>query len=193
MQFQVNGKRLLGLNHVDVVSILKELPQHVRIVCCRKKETPVVSDMSYAQHRDQFFQSPAGGAAAASPAVGVVSPAQAGSEVSAASPAVIPAQSGASPAVASRTTYESGAAATPVAVQSAVLADRLVKAKSEQSLPSSASPAMDLDGKNKSRSLEPLTGLAMWSTDLVEVQLQKGDRGLGFSILDYQVTSCTLC
>ena len=32
---QVNGIRLLGLNHEAVVLILKDLPQHVRLVCAR--------------------------------------------------------------------------------------------------------------------------------------------------------------
>lgn len=36
------------------------------------------------------------------------------------------------------------------------------------------------------RSLEPLTGLAMWSSEPQIIELVKGDRGLGFSILDYQ-------
>ncbi|KAH9366587.1 hypothetical protein HPB48_010907 [Haemaphysalis longicornis] len=40
--------------------------------------------------------------------------------------------------------------------------------------------------KLRSRSLEPLTGLAMWSSEPHVVELLKGDRGLGFSILDYQ-------
>jgi multiple PDZ domain protein len=31
----VNGERLLGMNHLEVVSILKELPQDVRMVCAR--------------------------------------------------------------------------------------------------------------------------------------------------------------
>lgn len=35
-------------------------------------------------------------------------------------------------------------------------------------------------------SLEPLTGLAMWSSEPQIIELVKGDRGLGFSILDYQ-------
>lgn len=38
----------------------------------------------------------------------------------------------------------------------------------------------------KSRSLEPLTGLAMWSSEPQIIELTKGERGLGFSILDYQ-------
>ncbi|KAA0192757.1 hypothetical protein HAZT_HAZT004050 [Hyalella azteca] len=42
-------------------------------------------------------------------------------------------------------------------------------------------------GRAKSRSLEPLTGLAMWASEPNVILLQKGDRGLGFSILDYQV------
>ncbi len=40
--------------------------------------------------------------------------------------------------------------------------------------------------KLKSRSLEPLTSLAMWSEKVLIIELVKGDRGLGFSILDYQ-------
>ena len=41
--------------------------------------------------------------------------------------------------------------------------------------------------KMKSRSLEPLAGLAMWSDEPVIIELVKGEKGLGFSILDYQV------
>ena len=32
---EVNGKKLLGLYHTDVVSILKDLPLNVRLVCAR--------------------------------------------------------------------------------------------------------------------------------------------------------------
>lgn len=68
--------------------------------------------------------------------------------------------------------------------------ERLVKAKSDGSLAMStlanASVMTDLT-KMKSRSLEPLTGLAMWNSEPQIIELVKGDRGLGFSILDYQV------
>lgn len=37
---EVNGRRLLGLNHVEVVSILKDLPMHVRLVCARRPGQP---------------------------------------------------------------------------------------------------------------------------------------------------------
>lgn len=67
--------------------------------------------------------------------------------------------------------------------------DRLVKAKSDGSLASSATAGTDSNSfsRMKSRSLEPLTGLAMWSSEPQVIELVKGDRGLGFSILDYQV------
>lgn len=43
--------------------------------------------------------------------------------------------------------------------------------------------------KYRSRSLEDLTGAgAMWSSFVREIVLLKGDKGLGFSILDYQVS-----
>ncbi|XP_028966399.1 patj homolog [Galendromus occidentalis] len=40
--------------------------------------------------------------------------------------------------------------------------------------------------KLRSRSLEPLSGLAMWSNEPQIIELIKAERGLGFSILDYQ-------
>ena len=63
--------------------------------------------------------------------------------------------------------------------------ERLVKAKSDGSL-----AIVNSNGdfnRTKSRSLEPLSGLAMWSSESQMIELVKGDRGLGFSILDYQV------
>ena len=141
---QVNGQRLLGLNHVEVVAILKELPQHVRVVVARRRAATSPADLQYAQTRQAFFTTPTA-PSAQSPAGGVVS---------------------------SSTTISS---------------DRLVKAKSEQALPVTALTAETSLNKMKSRSLEPLTSLAMWSSEPVVIELTKGDRGLGFSILDYQV------
>ena len=37
---QVNGITLLGENHQDVVTILKELPIEVTMVCCRRTVPP---------------------------------------------------------------------------------------------------------------------------------------------------------
>lgn len=39
----------------------------------------------------------------------------------------------------------------------------------------------------RSRSMEPLTGLVMWSGETTVVDLVKGEGGLGFSLMDYQV------
>ena len=71
--------------------------------------------------------------------------------------------------------------------------DRLVKAKSDGSLAitpitSISSQVASELSKLRSRSLEPLSGLAMWSSEPQLIELVKGDRGLGFSILDYQVS-----
>ncbi|XP_068249947.1 patj homolog isoform X2 [Palaemon carinicauda] len=118
---EVNGQKLLGLNHVEVVGILKELPRSVRLVCGRRAP-------------------------------------------------------GAPP---------------PLHPIDAPTADRdtfAARAKSDGSLASSATAATNETSFNrmKSRSLEPLTGLAMWSSESQVIELVKGDRGLGFSILDYQ-------
>lgn len=69
--------------------------------------------------------------------------------------------------------------------------ERLVKAKSDGSLAIASigpTPTVADLSKMKSRSLEPLTGLAMWNSEPQIIELIKGDRGLGFSILDYQVS-----
>ncbi|OQV25881.1 Multiple PDZ domain protein [Hypsibius exemplaris] len=69
--------------------------------------------------------------------------------------------------------------------------DRLIKAKSDGSL-AVMTPAMmslemgDVSKMLRSRSLEPLSDLSMWSNEATVVELPKGDRGLGFSVLDYQ-------
>ncbi|KAK3091257.1 hypothetical protein FSP39_018351 [Pinctada imbricata] len=130
---EVNGKRLLGLNHKEVVGILKELPQHVRLVCARRKKPP---NANYADQDDQFMTS--------------------------------------------QLNFTGVNEVPPIS-------ERLVKAKSEITLTSAENSAMpNALNKNKSRSLEPLTNLAMWSAEPVVIELKKGDKGLGFSILDYQ-------
>ncbi|XP_052777206.1 multiple PDZ domain protein-like isoform X3 [Mya arenaria] len=121
---EVNGKRLLGLNHKEVVGILKQLPQNVRLVCARRKEMP---NDNYAEE----FETPP-----LNPSVGEVS------------------------------------------------LERLVKSKSDNALSETMNQS-NLSGK-KSRSLEPLSGLAMWSEEPMVIELRKGYKGLGFSILDYQ-------
>uniref|UniRef100_A0A1B6GQS6 Multiple PDZ domain protein n=2 Tax=Cuerna arida TaxID=1464854 RepID=A0A1B6GQS6_9HEMI len=134
---EVNGHRLLGMNHIEVVSILKDLPVNVRMVCARRSpdSTPYrLIDTS--QDKAAF---------AARSLLG-------GSLQN-----LIPAM------------------------------ERLVKAKSDGSLASTATATTEPSlSKLKSRSLEPLTGLAMWSSEPHIIELTKGERGLGFSILDYQ-------
>ena len=128
--FKVNGKRLLGLNHKEVVGILKQLPQNVRLVCARRTNS---SAENYAEQDAGQFEAP-------SLSTGLI---EAGPE-------------------------------------------RLVKSKSDNALSEpNAQPNL---GNKRSRSLEPLTGLAMWSSEPVVIELRKGDKGLGFSILDYQVS-----
>lgn len=130
---EVNGHKLLGMNHHEVVSILKELPISVRMVCGR-------SPVNLFERRN-------------------------------------PEENFAERAALNRSLHNLLPAS-----------DRLVKAKSDGSLASSIA-AVNPDAsfnKMKSRSLEPLTGLAMWSSEPQIIELVKGERGLGFSILDYQ-------
>ncbi|XP_073994431.1 multiple PDZ domain protein-like isoform X3 [Rhodnius prolixus] len=135
---EVNGHRLLGMNHIEVVTILKELPMAVRMVCARRNgDGNALRLIDTSQDRAAF---------AARSILG-------GSLQN-----LIPAM------------------------------ERLVKAKSDGSLASTATTAVTEPSLSKlrSRSLEPITGLAMWSSEPHIIELVKGERGLGFSILDYQ-------
>ncbi|XP_058458702.1 patj homolog [Malaya genurostris] len=131
---EVNGQRLLGMNHLEVVSILKELPQDVCMVCGRGD--PEMVEFSEEALINSLEQE-----------------------------------------VAKSRTGGLQSSLTP--------SERLVKAKSDGSLATTGGPS-DGFSKIKSRSLEPLTGLAMWSSEPQIIELVKGERGLGFSILDYQ-------
>ena len=53
---QVNGQKLLGLNHVEVVVILKELPRDVRIVCARRQPVLEEGPVEVADAEDKLFK-----------------------------------------------------------------------------------------------------------------------------------------
>lgn len=129
---EVNNHKLLGMNHHEVVSILKDLPINVCMVCGRNPLNLLAQRDDSITDRGSLNRS----------------------------------------------------------LQNLLpVSDRLVKAKSDGSLASSITILGSSDQaftKMKSRSLEPLTGLAMWSSEPQIIELVKGERGLGFSILDYQ-------
>lgn len=64
----------------------------------------------------------------------------------------------------------------------------LVKAQSDSSINTSSTATLTNHSSNskKSKSLECVSGLAMWQSREDIIELVKGDQGLGFSILDYQ-------
>lgn len=151
---QVNGIRLHGLRHSDVLPLLKDLPIEVQLVCARQKYqeqrfSPDLLDEHGANNSNQTFDTNAH--------------------------------------------IETENVHGFLENSSQPFIDRLVKAKSDGSLEitpiaslSSSNPTSELS-RLRSRSLEPLSGLAMWNSEPQFIELMKGDRGLGFSILDYQV------
>lgn len=60
----------------------------------------------------------------------------------------------------------------------------MAKAQSESSLYTSSTTAEVLPPR--SRSVEHVSGLALWSSEVVYIDLQKTELGFGFSVLDYQ-------
>ncbi|KAJ8950936.1 hypothetical protein NQ318_008375 [Aromia moschata] len=133
---EVNGQKLLGIKHVEVVKILRELPNTVRLVCSRENKNNRVINTS--QDREAF---------------------EARNILGGSLKNLLPQPE-----------------------------QRLIKALSDTSLNTSSTVTVTDEPslqKAKSRSLE-VTNVAMWSEEIEYVELVKGDKGLGFSILDYQ-------
>ena len=63
------------------------------------------------------------------------------------------------------------------------------KGRNEENTKSTHSSSLNEQSRRISKSLEPLNTTAMWEKSTEEVVLTKGEKGLGFSILDYQVGS----
>ncbi|XP_033636742.1 multiple PDZ domain protein-like isoform X3 [Asterias rubens] len=137
---EVNGEQLLGLNHVDVVKTLKELPMHVRIVCARHPHPVFPEAAEVPQPKIEE--------------VAVTVDAQ--EEVF----------------TMNQTNLQESLPFPEVENVGSVLAVQTLRDNSSDR----ASPL----------SRESLGGLAVWDDELQTVDLNKGDKGLGFSILDYQ-------
>ncbi|CAG9565740.1 unnamed protein product [Danaus chrysippus] len=131
---EVNEHRLHGLTHTEVVNILKQLPNRVRLVCARSSTDsgprPVVN---LSQDREGFE-------------------------------------------------------ARKIISGSLNNLTTIVKAQSDTSINTSSTATLtnQSNQSKKSKSLECVSGLAMWQSKEDIVELVKGDQGLGFSILDYQ-------
>nr|XP_023015491.1 patj homolog [Leptinotarsa decemlineata] len=133
---EVNGQKLMGMKHVEVVKILRELPSAVRLVCSREHKSNRVINTS--QDREAF---------------------EARNILGGSLKNLLPQPE-----------------------------QKLIKALSDTSLNTSSTVTVTDEPslqKAKSRSLE-VTNVAMWSEEIEYVELVKTDRGLGFSILDYQ-------
>ncbi|XP_030852762.1 multiple PDZ domain protein-like [Strongylocentrotus purpuratus] len=146
---EVNGIRLLGKNHEAVVMILKDLPQHVRLVCARS--------------------------------AGLVFPQAVMSDESL--PSIEHATSDSDDMKLPDISL--GSSSEPGEVEAQFSAN--VSAGKEMTTP--MLPALDdsgspLDYSNHTEASQDKD--SMWSDEIQYIELEKGDRGLGFSILDYQ-------
>ena len=130
---QVNEHKLQGLRHTEVVKIIKNLPEKVKIVCARGTSAREVINTS--QNPEAF---------------------------------------------------EARSILAQSLVQSFCMPGTTLttKALSESSLYTSSTATMtDLA---KSKSMENVSGLALWTEEVTYVKLEKTEKGFGFSILDYQ-------
>lgn len=129
---QVNEHKLQGLRHTEVVKIIKNLPEKVKIVCARGNSAREVINTS--QNPEAF---------------------------------------------------EARSILAQSLVQSLCMPGTLTtKALSESSLYTSSTATMT--DMQKSKSMENVSGLALWTDEITYVSLEKTEKGFGFSILDYQ-------
>ncbi|OTF72915.1 hypothetical protein BLA29_011867, partial [Euroglyphus maynei] len=177
----VNGIRLHGLKHSDVLPLLKDLPIEVQLVCARPKPTTSANDLSTTinanNSRNPFVvQIPKSTTATTTTAANVypISPTSLSSSYQV--------------HLQQQQQQHHHLDTSPITGTSFI--DRLVKAKSDGSLAMMTTPIAgtftglidDNDvsitelSKIRSRSLEPLTGLAMWSQEPQVIKLMKGDR-----------------
>lgn len=197
---QVNGRELINMDHVEVVSLLKDLPRFVEMVCARQQihplrtnstsTTPVTSNItgtSTTSTGHNFF-------GAKNSIHGNISSSGNGSNYNNQLVSSMNEGWNCENEQNRGMKREAGASVSITQGISSSSSDRLVKAKSDGSLAITGSPIAEVNSitcedatRIRSRSLEPLTGLAMWSSEPMTIHLVKGDRGLGFSILDYQV------
>lgn len=168
---QLNEHRLQGLRHTEVVKILKELPDQVRMVCARGPRI-APSQMGEAQQREREEWA---------------------RKVLREVDDNLPTAEGAgldkhtdnkTPTGASAKKIHSGTGCSNRVV------GKMSKAQSESSLYTASTAGIDTPDTNeqrqRSRSMEHVSGLALWSSEVVYVDLQKTEYGFGFSVLDYQ-------
>ena len=132
---QVNEHKLQGLRHTDVVKIIKNLPENVKIVCARGSVSR--SSIINTSQNPEAFEA--------------------------------------------RSILSGG-------LQGLCLTGMLTtKALSESSLyTSSTATITDQHQRSRSRSMEQISGLALWTDEVTYVDVEKTEKGFGFSILDYQ-------
>jgi C-terminal processing protease CtpA/Prc len=140
---QVNEHKLQGLKHTEVVKIIKNLPERVKIVCARgcQREVVPTSQTSEAFEARSIL---VGGLQSLCLPLNIMNLSRMNNSV----PGLI------------------------------------AKALSESSLYTSSTATMT--DQQKSKSMENISGLALWTEEVTFVSLEKTEKGFGFSILDYQ-------
>lgn len=123
---QVNEYKLTNLKHTEVVKILKELPNKVRVVCARGHAPSIINT---SQNLEAFE---------------------------------------------SRSIVPSGH----------LILQGLLKAQSESSLFTSSTNTNTntITDHHRSKSMEQVSGLALWSSEAVFIDIEKTERGFGFSM-----------
>lgn len=142
---QVNEHKLQGLKHTEVVKIIKNLPEKVKIVCARGASQREVVPTSQTTEAFEARSILAGGLLSLCLPLTNIN--------------------------LNLNNNNNNSTLT-------------TKALSESSLYTSSTATMT--DQQKSKSMENVSGLALWTDEVTYVELEKTEKGFGFSILDYQ-------
>nr|CAB3263926.1 multiple PDZ domain protein [Phallusia mammillata] len=173
---EVNGHQLLGLSHVEVVVILKELPLHVRMVCARPRDAGfrnTARDSVVFEEKDgDFLEMPV------EPMARFIPPHE---KIDEHPPST---SSDSSSSLDSMAQIRKQMPVMPPK-QDFTVAEEATLPRHPASLSSISSEDSEIVAipPQPEHIEEPNSA---WENQVTVIELEKGDRGLGFSILDFQ-------
>nr|XP_018667523.1 multiple PDZ domain protein isoform X3 [Ciona intestinalis] len=174
---EVNGNHLLGLSHVEVVVILKELPLTVRMVCARPKEhwtrDPARDSVVFEEKDGDFLEMKM---PPINDPMNIIPPAHENVDDDTSSDSSLSQDS-----ISQIQMHLPEMPPMQNQVYESELPTPVNQFHPQSSVSDSDETDVETSPKNEQEQLN-----SAWEDEVTVIELEKGDRGLGFSILDFQ-------
>ncbi|XP_078485360.1 multiple PDZ domain protein [Ciona intestinalis] len=174
---EVNGNHLLGLSHVEVVVILKELPLTVRMVCARPKEhwtrDPARDSVVFEEKDGDFLEMKM---PPINDPMNIIPPAHENVDDDTSSDSSLSQDS-----ISQIQMHLPEMPPMQNQVYESELPTPVNQFHPQSSVSDSDETDVETSQKNEQEQLN-----SAWEDEVTVIELEKGDRGLGFSILDFQ-------